>query len=80
MSAATANRNHHSEADRVPLSDATFSVKGGELLLLERVTDWGLRIEYIDLSLRRSIYAEYVPLHYQTDQLSPNSPARSADR
>ena len=60
MAAAT-DKDRDAARGRVPLSDDTFSVKTAELIALERVTSWGVRIEYIDLSLKQIVYVEYVP-------------------
>ncbi|MHC4415830.1 MAG: hypothetical protein ACYS0G_11160 [Planctomycetota bacterium] len=59
MARTTANGSRQEEEDADPLEIIGLSETGIGLLALERVTPWGLRTEYIDVTLGCPVYAEY---------------------
>ena len=43
----------------MPLTDTTISEPTVDLLAMERVTEWGRRVEFIDLSLKQPVFVVY---------------------
>ena len=47
------------ELEHVPLTDVSISEPSVDLLAMERVTEWGRRVEFIDLSLKQPVLVVY---------------------
>ncbi len=56
---APTNGWRREELEHVPLTDVSISEPSVDLLAMERVTEWGRRVEFIDLSLKQPVFVVY---------------------